>query len=167
MEEAERQPSTRWRRRLVLILIVVTAGSIWARSATAKEQGRQETPEGMATQLVATEPGQKEEEPKSGMEKVLPFITEAGIAMLIGIMLGLATRTVAKVLAVIFVVVFLGTQFLAYKGIMTVDWGGFAGWLHQSVLNVSSAESFQEIVTQKLPAAGALLIGYFLGLKKS
>ena len=39
--------------------------------------------------------------------------------------------------------------------------------VQQSVLNISSTESLQEVLKHKLPAAGALIIGYFLGLKKS
>ena len=106
-----------------------------------------------------TEKPAQAEEPSGVVGKLLPFLTEGGIAMLIGIALGVATRAVAKLAAIVLALIFIVIQFLAMKGVLTMDWGAF-------VLNVSSDEGLGSLVKYKLPAAGSLMIGYILGLKR-
>ena len=39
-------------------------------------------------------------------------------------------------------------------------------WLREFVLHLSEGKSLGQVATDKLPATGALVIGYFLGLKR-
>ncbi len=172
----KQQPkSLAWRRRLVLLLILVVAASIVARVATAKEApaaaGRAPAGgSGLAGSLVpGDQPGPAptpEPEAQGPAKDVLPYLTEGGIAMLIGIALGMATRTAAKILVLLFALFFIGVQFLSAKGIVDIDWSAFTTWLRQFVLNISGDKGLGAIVQHKLPSAGSLVIGYYLGLKK-
>ncbi len=176
MAEQNARKSLAWRRRLVILLLLVVAGSIVARVVSAKERSAAtpsatSTPRsGLAGGLVpgdAPHPGQPPEtEPREPNQDILPYLTEGGIAMLIGIALGMATRTAAKILVLLFAVFFLGVQFLAAKGIVDIDWSAFTTWLRQFVLNISGDKGLGAIVQHKLPSAGSLVIGYYLGLKK-
>jgi uncharacterized membrane protein (Fun14 family) len=78
----------------------------------------------------------------------------------------MATRAVAKILVVLFAVVFVAVQFLAYKGILTVDWPKFGTWVNDLVLNMSGEHGLGAMVRHKIPAAGSLGVGYYLGLKR-
>jgi len=102
-------------------------------------------------------------------QKILPFITEGALAMILGVGLGLATRTVAKFLILFITISFVVVQVLAYKGILNVNWGQIGTFLQDSVLNIGDITGDIDpsaIVQNKLPTAGALLIGYFFGLKR-
>ncbi|MHC4224261.1 MAG: FUN14 domain-containing protein [Planctomycetota bacterium] len=165
MEESRSpRPPPRWRWRLVLILLLIVVASIWARMALTKKHGGGESETQVANQLVQSEPPTSQ--PESGLGALLPFLTEGALAMLLGIALGMATRSIFKIFVLLFVMAFVGVQILAYKEILTVDWGAFAGWLRDAVLNVSGGDSLGEVVKHKLPSVAALLIGYILGLKR-
>lgn len=153
----------RWRAKLLIALVVVVVGAIIARQALAKDES--DAAPGQGNQLVAGERAEEEEEP-GALEKILPFITEAGSAMLLGYMLALATRSVLKMAIFALVLAFVGLQFLAYKGILTVDLGEFAAWIGKNVFNVSEGADTGKVFEEKVPTAGAGLLGYLLGLKK-
>lgn len=153
----------RWRAKLLIALVVVVVGAIVLRqSVRGKEAGDKP---GQANQLVAGQPAQEQEEP-GALEKILPYITEAGSAMLLGYMLALATRSVLKMAIFALVLAFVGLQFLAYKGILTVDLGEFAAWIGHNVFNVSADADAGQLAQEKIPTAGAGMLGYLLGLKK-
>lgn len=178
MEEDVRQSqSLPWRRRLVFLLLIVVAASVIGRmtlASNAEEQTASATsapPPGGTTLMPRqpTEPGTEETaapEEEGWATRLLPFLTEGGIAMLLGIALGVASRAVAKLAIIFIAVIFIVLQVLAYQHIITIDWGAFATWLHDFVLNISSDTGIGGIVRHKLPSAGALAVGYMLGLKR-
>lgn len=150
----------RWRAKLIIALVVVVAGAIIARYSLASDKADP----GQGAQLTANQ--QAEEEEPGTFEKVLPFVTEAGSAMLLGFMLALATRSVFKLVIVALVLGFVALQFLAYKGVLTVDWSEFAAWIGDNVLNFSEDADAGQVAEEKVPTAGAGMLGYLLGLKK-
>jgi len=170
--------SLAWRKRLVVALIVVVGISIVARVSMAKDAapaGKSGGSSMLANNLVegsgtqgAGGDEQAQQEP-STVGKLLPFVTEGGVAMLLGIALGVATRAVFKIALIGIAVLFVAVQFLAYKGVITIDWQAM-GHAYESlknyVFNISSNSGIGQIVTHKLPSAGALGLGYMLGLKK-
>ncbi|MHC4135458.1 MAG: FUN14 domain-containing protein [Planctomycetota bacterium] len=160
-EPAQESRAPRWRAKLLIALVVVVAGAIVVRHTLAD---RRAEGAGTGNQLVAGE--KPEEDEPTAFEKILPYITEAGSAMLLGYMLALATRFALKLVIVVLVLGFVGLQFLAYKGILTVDLGEFAGWVGNNVLNVSSDGDAGQVAQEKVPTAGAGMLGYLLGLKK-
>ena len=86
--------------------------------------------------------------------------------MLLGIALGVASRTFMRILLLLFAGFFILLQVLAYKEILTIDWGAFAMALNDFVLNVSSDEGIGAIIKHKLPSAGGFMAGLYLGFKK-
>ena len=154
----------RWRKPLMVVLIGVLLLSVIARVMVGKEEPP-ETPEGAAA-LVAGDPDAEPEKAPTTMEKALPFVTESALAMLLGLALGMATRMVVKLLVLGLVLFVVVMQYLAFKGVATVDWSALGTWLRDFVMNVGGDEGVGGFVKHKLPAAGSLLTGYYLGLRR-
>jgi uncharacterized membrane protein (Fun14 family) len=166
MTEAQetRRESLPWRRRLVVLLLLVAIASVAWRVRVAKQE-RGDTPR-FGTQLVAGAPEQSEPPPPTAKEKVLGYATEISVGMLIGLILGIATTALIKTVAVLFVLGIAGLQFYAYKTGTHVDWGAAGNWLREFVFHLSEGRSLGQVAADKLPATGALVIGYLLGLKR-
>jgi len=162
-EPAPQEPrAPRWRAKLLVGLVVVIVAAIIARQSLTSDEA--DAKAGQGNQLVA---GDTTEEKEPGaLEKILPYITEAGSVMLLGYMLALATRSVFKLVILALVFGFIALQFLAYKGILTVDLGEFAAWVGDNVFNVSAGADAGQMAQEKVPTAGAGMLGYLLGLKK-
>lgn len=165
----------RWRFRLIVVLFGVVAAAVVMRAArgapeTATHEAaasRSAPPGGMTTGLVPGQP-QPGSEPqpearKGTLDVVLPFVTEGGIAMILGLLLGMITRSFIKMLLVLAILGFIGFQYLAYKQVITVNWGAVKDF----ILNmVPAGASLSTIVMKKLPSLGAFGLGYLLGLKR-
>lgn len=168
-EAAEARATLAWRRRLIwgLLLVICVTAAARVASASRKEATRATAPDGGTSLMpTTTETGQPAEPEPTGFQRILPFITEGALALLIGLFAGMATRMLAKlvVFGLLFFVLF--TQFLAYKGFITLDWGRFWHWMKDFILNMPDQTGWRTLVQYKLPSAGAFLIGYFLGLKR-
>lgn len=157
---------TPWRRRLFVLTSVVVTLSVIARVSIADEPAdSQGSPPGATSLVDGQQPPPDAEEP-SGMARLLPFITEGGLALLIGLALGAATRTLLRTILMMIILGFVVVQVLAYKGILTVDWGTAFQSIKDFVLNVSPDGGFGTMLKQKIPTVAAFLLGYYLGLKK-
>jgi len=167
---AETPRAPRWRGRLIVALLVVVGVSVAGRVALSKESpetSRSTSPSGGPTTSLVPgdtpsggEPEVQKEEGKA--QTILPYVTEGGLAMLIGLLLGMATRGFLKLGLLLLVVAFVGLQYLAYKNILTVNWSA----LKEYVLNATHGADWMTVVKQKLPSGGAFGLGYLLGLKK-
>ena len=166
MTEEQRRESLPWRRRLaILLLLVVAASVIWRVRIKKEERGEAVTPRA-ATQLVPGTTGGEEEPPPTAKEKILGYLTEAAIAMLLGMMLGIATTVAIKTVVVLLVVGVAGAQFYAYKTGTAIDWGAAGNWVKEFVFNLTGGADLKQVAVDKLPSLGAFVIGYFLGLKR-
>jgi len=161
-----------------------SAAPIWSKSA--KEQGSQALEQLKLKSKSAAQEGTtqgdskartkkskpKEPEPKKpspsfSLPTLLPYITEGSIAALFGVALGVSTRAFMRLILGVLGLSFLVIQFFAYKGIITVDWGQLTLWFQEFVINLKGQDlGLEEILKHKLPAAGSLGLGYFLGFKK-
>ncbi len=102
-----------------------------------------------------------------GFEEMLPFFTEASFFGLIGFGLGYASRKIIKIALVFAGLFFLGLQGLvAAEVVESVDWGKLIETLNQFVFNLKENATFSSWATDRVPTAGALAAGYFLGLKR-
>jgi uncharacterized membrane protein (Fun14 family) len=175
-------PSTapRWRFRLIVALLGVVAISVVARAARGTPETRTQEaaaqrsasgqPAGMTTGFAPGEPqpGSQPQtapppEEKDTLDVVLPFVSEGGIMMILGLLLGMITRSFLKVMFLFMILGFVGLQYMNYKGVITIDWGAMKDF----VLNmVPKGASLSQIVQQKLPSLGAFGLGYLLGLKR-
>lgn len=96
---------------------------------------------------------------------MLPYFSEGGMALLIGIGLGIVSRGVLKIAIVFGLLLIGGMEWLAYQGVLEVNWGAMAGLVHQTILNATPNGDIAAIIQEKLPSLGALGGGYFMGLK--
>jgi uncharacterized membrane protein (Fun14 family) len=158
---------------LIVALLGIVAVSVVARAARGTPEQRSASGQpgtGMTTALVPGGPqpgGQPQTAPppqeKETIDVVLPFVSEGGIAMILGLLLGMITRSFLKVMLLFAVLGFVGLQYMNYKGVITVDWGAMKDF----VLNmVPKGASLSQVVQQKLPSLGAFGLGYLLGLKR-
>lgn len=106
-----------------------------------------------------------EEEP-GAIEGWLPLLTEGSFFALIGFALGYATRKIVKVLLIFVAIFFIGIQALAYADVMTVDWGKALELINRLVLNLREDQPITEVLIAKVPTAGSLIAGYFLGFRR-
>ncbi|MGK0361881.1 MAG: putative membrane protein (Fun14 family) [Bradymonadia bacterium] len=99
------------------------------------------------------------------IKRMLPYFSEGGMAMLIGIGLGIVSRGVLKIAIVFALLLIGGMEWLAYQGVLEVNWGAMAGLVHQTILNATPNGDIGAIIQEKLPSLGALGGGYFMGVK--
>ncbi|HEX5135373.1 MAG TPA: FUN14 domain-containing protein [Planctomycetota bacterium] len=164
---------------MIVLLLGVVVAAVVARAARGTPEARaQEAAQqrsaggghgGMTTGLVPGEPqpGGQETTPapeeKDTLDVVLPFISEGGVAMILGLLLGMVTRSFLKVMFLFVIIGFVGLQYMNYKGVITINWGAMKDF----VLNmVPKGASLTQVIQQKLPSLGAFGLGYLLGLKR-
>lgn len=175
MEHSQPMPSAPWRRKLLLFLVVVVGASVAARVVLASRAKAQSTPSQTRIQPHGILPGEPQaQEPQQTppskteqrAQEVLPFITEGGTAMILGLALGMATRAFLRLGLLVLALLFVLLQVLAYKGILVVDWGAFGHAVKSFVLNVSSESGLGGIIRHKLPTTGAFFLGYVFGMRR-
>lgn len=105
-------------------------------------------------------------EPQTGVAKALPYVTEGSFFALLGFALGYASRKFVKVGLIFLAIFFVGVQVLVYLNVVDVDWSRGVELVNKFVLNIQEGESIQKVLTDKLPTAGGLAAGYFLGFRK-
>lgn len=118
---------------------------------------RADTPSGGAGASEAPEPPWK---------AALPAVTEGSFFALIGFALGYTTRKLIKLGLILLAVGFVALQVLVHLGAVEVDWGAAVAKLNELVLNVGESGTVGELLTDRVPAAGGLATGYFLGLRR-
>jgi uncharacterized membrane protein (Fun14 family) len=119
--------------------------------------GEPKTPE-------ATPAEEKPEEHPVG--EAFPVVTEASFFALIGFALGYATQKMLKLGLILLAFFFLAIQGLSYAGVLQVDWGRALELVNDLVMNLKGNQTFEEIVKEGIPSAGALVAGYLLGFRK-
>lgn len=120
--------------------------------------GGTKPPQGAGPQPAATA------EPE-GLEKALPYITEGSFFAVIGFALGYASKKFLKVGLIVLAFFFVGLQVLSFTGVVTIDWSRAVSLLNEFVLNVKQDQTFTQVLTARLPSAGALLGAYAIGFR--
>jgi len=106
-----------------------------------------------------------EEEPET-LESMLPVLTEASFFAMIGFALGYASRKVVKVGMIVLAGFFVLLQLMTYAGVTTIDWGKLVEILNDWILNLKENQTITAVLTDRVPTAGSLIAGYFLGFRK-
>jgi uncharacterized membrane protein (Fun14 family) len=109
---------------------------------------------------------QPPEEEEDGLQKALPVVSEASFFGFLGFALGYASRKVLKIGLIVVGFFFIFVQGMAYLGIIQVDWQRALDLVNDAVLNIKGNQTVGEFVKNRIPAAGALVAGYFLGFRK-
>jgi uncharacterized membrane protein (Fun14 family) len=100
------------------------------------------------------------------LSRVLPYVTEGGVALLLGLGLGIATKAAAKLLILFIFLAMLGVGYFAQQGVIAVDQVALLDWLQRFVLNARKHQDTVAMLKDKLPAFGSLGVGYLLGLRR-
>jgi uncharacterized membrane protein (Fun14 family) len=94
-----------------------------------------------------------------------PLATQLGIGGLGGLAVGYTIKKIAKIFAFIIGVAFLGLQYLAYKGIISINYSALQKWAEDLVGQVGVAQSVLSTIIANLPFATSFLVGFGIGLK--
>ena len=104
--------------------------------------------------------------PPSKLDVLLPFVTEGSFLLLLGLVLGIATRAILKVLFAIALLGAVGLYYFEGQGIVTIDWARLADWSRNMVLNLPPNEDLGNILLTKIPSLSGFGLGYIVGVKK-
>ena len=94
-----------------------------------------------------------------------PLIAQLGVGGIGGLCVGYAVKKVAKVVAVIIGLFFLGLQYLAYKGVIDVNYGALEEWGANALGSTVAAESVLTAMIANLPFAASFVLGFGMGLR--
>lgn len=150
---------------LALALVAVAGSIAWRVWAHAQDGGAIGSPPGHATSFVSG-PDAAAATGTRGIERFLPYVTEAGFFGLIGFALGYATRKLFKLALLVIAVAFVTVQLLVSTGHVAVDWLGVNSLLNEWIFDLKQHESWSAFLTHRVPSAGTLLLGYVLGFRR-
>lgn len=94
-----------------------------------------------------------------------PLITQLGVGGIGGLCVGYALKKVAKITAFLIGIAFLGLQYLAYKDIISINYGALENWARGVASNVGAAEGILTAMIANLPFASSFLVGFAIGVK--
>jgi len=95
-----------------------------------------------------------------------PLTMELSLGGVGGFLVGYAVKKIAKVVAVLIGLFFLGLQYLSYKGVINVDYTALDSLVTEFV---GGATATQNLVTDLIihaPFGAAFSGGFYLGVKK-
>lgn len=94
-----------------------------------------------------------------------PIITQLGVGGVGGLCVGYAIKKIAKIVAVIIGLAFLGLEYLAYQGIISIHYGALEDWASNLVQGTGVIEKALIAIISNLPFASSFLVGFAMGLK--
>lgn len=96
---------------------------------------------------------------------ITPLVTQLGVGGIGGLAVGYAIKKVAKIVAFIIGLAFLMLQYLAFKDIISINYGALEAWANDMVSNVGAAEGILTTMIANLPFASSFVVGLGIGLK--
>jgi uncharacterized membrane protein (Fun14 family) len=96
-----------------------------------------------------------------------PLMTQFGVGGIGGLCVGYAVKKVAKLVAFVLGVGFLGLQYLAYKGIISINYGSLEAWASDLIKGAGFLEGILIAMITNLPFASSFMVGLTIGLKKA
>ena len=95
-----------------------------------------------------------------------PLAGEIGIGGVGGFLAGWALKKAAKIMAIIIGVAFLGLQYMAYKGVIAIDYSALTSWVNELVGQASGVQNLITDFIVHAPFGAAFVGGFYLGLQK-
>ena len=99
------------------------------------------------------------------VEILTPLLTQLGVGGVAGLCVGYALIKMGKIIAFILGIAFLGLQYLAYVGIISINYTAFTNWANGLFSQVGVLEGIFGSIIGNLPFAGAFLTGFYIGVK--
>jgi uncharacterized membrane protein (Fun14 family) len=93
-------------------------------------------------------------------------MTQLGIGGFGGICVGYLIKKVAKIVAFFIGLCFLGLQYLAFEGIISINYGALENWAGNIVSGAGALEGLLVSMIANLPFASSFILGLTFGLKK-
>lgn len=75
-------------------------------------------------------------------------------------------KKAAKIIAIIIGLAFVGIQYLAYKGIIAINYSALTTWINELVGQTSGIQSLLTGFILHAPFGAAFVGGFYLGLQK-
>ena len=94
-----------------------------------------------------------------------PMVAQIGIGGLGGLCVGYAVKRLAKIVAIITGLFFLGLQYLAYIGEINIEYVGLKNWAGGLVSGMGVLEGVLTPIIANLPFAASFNVGLAMGLK--
>ena len=94
-----------------------------------------------------------------------PLLTQLGVGGVAGLCVGYALIKMGRIIAFILGLAFLGLQYLAYVGIISINYTAFINWANDLFSQIGVLEGIFGSIIGNLPFAGAFLTGFYLGVK--
>jgi len=95
-----------------------------------------------------------------------PIVSEVGIGGLGGFLSGWALKKAAKMVAVLIGVAFLGLQYLAYKGVIAIDYSALQDWATDLVGRAGFLQNLLADFIIHAPFGAAFVGGFYIGLQR-
>lgn len=149
---------------LVALFALLFVGSLVLRGRSSSPGGAAGLPAG-ASGLTATDPEATPEEAPP-LERALPYVTESSLFGLIGCALGYASRKFLKLALIGLALFFVGLQTLVWLDAVTIDWSALVARVNAGLLELRDGEPLTSFLTRRVPAAGGLLLGYWVGFAR-
>jgi len=99
------------------------------------------------------------------VEIITPLLTQLGVGGVAGLCVGYALIKLGRIIAFFLGIAFIGLQYLAYQGIISINYGPFIDWANGLFTQVSVLEGIFSIIVGNMPFAGAFLTGFYIGVK--
>lgn len=102
----------------------------------------------------------------SSTDILTPMISELGIGGIGGFVVGYALKKIAKIFAIILGIGFVGLQYLAYKGFITINYPALKEWMVNITGQTTGLQSLAADFVAHIPFGASFGLGFYLGLKK-
>jgi len=100
------------------------------------------------------------------LELITPLATQLGIGGISGFCVGYAMKKVAKLTAIILGLGFIGLQYLAYNGIIAIDYTALKSWASSLIGEAGEAQGLIIDIFANVPFGTGFAGGILLGLKQ-
>lgn len=89
-----------------------------------------------------------------------------GIGGIGGFCVGYASKKFAKIVAILLAIGFLGLQYLAYKGIVMINYSTLQSWIVSMLGETGALQAFLTALIAQMPFGAGFVGGLVLGFKK-
>jgi len=100
------------------------------------------------------------------LELITPLATQLGIGGISGFCVGYAMKKIAKITAVFLGLAFIGLQYLAYKGVIAIDYTAIKDLASSLLGEVGEAQGVIVAIFANVPFGTGFAGGVLLGLKQ-
>lgn len=99
------------------------------------------------------------------VEILTPLLEQLGVGGVAGLCVGYGLKKLGKLIAILIGLLFLSLQFLAWKGIISINYETLLQWGNETIRSIGLAEGTFGVIIANMPFAASFLVGFAIGLK--